>query len=833
MVFLNGWLLALGVAAVSVPIVLHFMARNRPKPTPFPTIRWLSEAIVTNRRRVRLKQWILLALRGAILAWLGLTLAHPSVAAASASMWGQAGLWGLFALAGLGFAIAIMLSRQERSRWWIIGGLGTAILAGLVACVLGLGAWWSSRGTELQGGQGSVSAILLLDVAPRMEYVFDGETRLERAQGLADSVLAELPEGSRAAVIDSSNATPFFAVDLAAARRQLEGLKTRYLHLPLPTRLRQALSLFDGPSETRRELYVFTDLTREAWPEGPDLTSLAEQLGEQGIALYVIDVRAERDENLALSLPRLARESITSPGSLELEIDVLNRGAARTVNLDLELEQPDASRPSYRDGEVIVPDRTWSRTASVDLPEAGSATVSLAIPDLPLGVHQGRVRLRPSDALSFDNTRYLTIEVRQPWRCLVFAAPETRSSVLIEAVTPTAERLAGRSVFAFETATYTEFGKYRLEDFEAVFLLDPGPMDPASWELLSDYVRGGGALSLFLGPSAEVVDTAGLGFREVHPSFVSPESRLVLPGKPTFVWNSPGSGVLLSPRDYAHPLLRPLRGFETSVPWTEFPVNQHWGWEFPADDSNGSAAEGDDDVDRREPPGPAQVVIGYSDGTPAVLQADVEEGTVWVWTTPIGESVGASSPDRWNQLTVGDCWPYFLLMNQLSATMVTADTSRLNLLVGETAEMTWRGDGAPEALTFYSPNGGEPERLRGDHGLWRVRFTETPGAYRFKGGSDEIRTLGFAVNPAESDSDLNALPEAWWEEAFPDASVQLAQAVDELRRQQGTARQGRDFFETLLMWLPVLMAVEFLFASLSQQRPGTGTTRGGGGETRT
>ena len=84
MVFLNGWLLALGVAAVSVPIVLHFMARNRPKPTPFPTIRWLSEAIVTNRRRVRLKQWILLALRGAILAWLGLTLAHPSVAAASA-----------------------------------------------------------------------------------------------------------------------------------------------------------------------------------------------------------------------------------------------------------------------------------------------------------------------------------------------------------------------------------------------------------------------------------------------------------------------------------------------------------------------------------------------------------------------------------------------------------------------------------------------------------------------------------------------------------------------------------------------------------------------------
>lgn len=825
MVFLNGWLLGLGLLAIGVPIVLHLMARQRPRPTPFPSIRFLSEAIVSNRRRIRLKQWILLALRIACLLWLASALAHPSVAAPSAGAWGQAGIWGLVSLFGLALAGAVAISRQQRSRWFWLTPLIVGCLAGLVSAGMGVYAFSQSKGTSLLGDEGPISAILVFDVSPRMEYVFDGKTRLQAAQELADQVLAELPEGSHAAIVDNSSATPFFSVDVSAARRQVESLRIRHVHQPIPQRVEQAAELFKDETLYRREVYVFSDEAKESWPEGAATAAMTESLKESEYSLYVINVRAERDDNISLTRPQLARESITTGGELELSVDVINRGEARSVTIELELEQPDLSRPTVRDGEVLLPEQLWNRSLTIDVPENGTQSVSLSLPDLPLGVHQGRVVLRPADALEWDNVRYFTIDVREPWKCLVFAAPETRSAVLTEAISPLAERLAGRSVFEFENATFEEFGKYPLEDFEAVFLVDPSPIDPATWELLRDYVIQGGSVALFLGASAERAGGDELGFREIDPSFQTQEAASVLPGTPTHVWFASEAGVWLTPRDFAHPLLAPLRGYETTVPWREFPIRQHWGWEFTAPAGELSAEEESSEetastsVKRSAP----EVVLSYSDGTPAVIESSLGAGSVIVWTTPIGERVGATSPDRWNQLTVGDCWPYFLLVNQLATVMVADQKARLNLTVGETGDVTWRGDDPPEALTFFSPLGGEPERIRGERGTWLLRFTETPGAYRFKGGVEEPRVLGFAVNTPETESDLNRVDDQWWSDTFPEGDVQRATGVDELRRKQGTARQGQDFFETLVLWFPLLLATEFLFGSFSQSR-GAGTT---------
>lgn len=822
MVFLNSWLIGLGLLAIGVPIVLHFMARNRPKPTPFPTIRFLSEAIVTNRRRVRLKQWILLALRVACLAWLALSLAHPSVSAGSSRLWGQAGIWGVVAVGGFVLATAVGLSRQNRSRWWLIGPLLGGAIASVIALATAVYAYSQSRGTALLGEQGPVAAILIFDVAPRMEYLNDGQTRMQVMQELGDRVLAELPEESRAAVVDTSPATPFFAVDLSAARRQVESLEIRHVHQSLPARILQAARLFDDQPLERREIYVFTDRSREAWPSSSAIETLSERLKESEFSLYLIDVRAERDDNLWISSPQLVRESITVGSQLELSVDVFNRGEDREVTLELELEKPDPSRPSVRDGEVLLPEQFLTRSTTLNVPAGGSASTSMSLPDLPLGVHQGRIRLRPLDAMEWDNVRHFTVEVRSPWKCLVFSDEPTRSSVLTEAIAPTAERLAGRSIYEFQQATFEGFGKYPLGDYDAVFLVDPAPIDPATWELLLEYVSNGGSVAIFLGARAELTHSDNLGYREIDPSFRTAEASRLLPGIPTHVWYASELGVWLTPRDFAHPLLSPLRGYETTVPWRDFPVRQHWGWEFSTSAAAEELEEGPEESDGSAVPvkGEPQVVLSFSDGAPAVIQASVGEGSVTVWTTPVGESVGATSPDRWNQLTVGDCWPYFLLVNQLANTMVSDERQRLNLMAGEVGELRWRGDDAPDLINFFSPLGGEPERLRGDRGTWLVRFTESPGAYRFKGGIDEPRILGFSVNAPAVESDLSPVDDEWWEASFPEGDLQRVRGVEDLRRKQGTARQGKDFFETLALWLPVLMAVEFLFASFSQSRQG-------------
>src|SRR5262245_38586374 len=76
MTFLNGALL-IGTLALAIPLIIHLFHKSR-----FKTVRWgamhLLEAVIRqNQRRVRIEQWILLAIRCAIPALLALTMARP------------------------------------------------------------------------------------------------------------------------------------------------------------------------------------------------------------------------------------------------------------------------------------------------------------------------------------------------------------------------------------------------------------------------------------------------------------------------------------------------------------------------------------------------------------------------------------------------------------------------------------------------------------------------------------------------------------------------------------------------------------------------------------
>ena len=78
MTFVNVSLLA-GAALVAIPIVLHLILRQKPKPLIFPALRFIQERRETNRRRLKLRHWLLLLLRCALIGILALLLASPSV----------------------------------------------------------------------------------------------------------------------------------------------------------------------------------------------------------------------------------------------------------------------------------------------------------------------------------------------------------------------------------------------------------------------------------------------------------------------------------------------------------------------------------------------------------------------------------------------------------------------------------------------------------------------------------------------------------------------------------------------------------------------------------
>jgi len=78
MTFLNPAIL-FGLIAASIPIVLHFLNLRKLKRVEFSTLAFLKELQKTKIKRIKFKQWLLLLLRIAIIIFLVMAFARPTV----------------------------------------------------------------------------------------------------------------------------------------------------------------------------------------------------------------------------------------------------------------------------------------------------------------------------------------------------------------------------------------------------------------------------------------------------------------------------------------------------------------------------------------------------------------------------------------------------------------------------------------------------------------------------------------------------------------------------------------------------------------------------------
>ena len=76
--FLNSGIL-LGIVAVSIPFIIHFLAKRKYKPVQFSSIFFLKQMQSNTMRRINIKQWILLILRALAILCLVLAFARPAV----------------------------------------------------------------------------------------------------------------------------------------------------------------------------------------------------------------------------------------------------------------------------------------------------------------------------------------------------------------------------------------------------------------------------------------------------------------------------------------------------------------------------------------------------------------------------------------------------------------------------------------------------------------------------------------------------------------------------------------------------------------------------------
>ncbi len=242
---MNAILIA-GAALVGLPILLHLIMKQEPKRLTFPAFRFLKQKLKTNQRKLRLRHFILLALRMLIIALFCLTLYQPTF-------------------------------KSERLNF---------------------------------SGEQPVATVIIIDTSPSMGYMANDKSRLEESRQRALELLNELPDKSPVAVIDTNDLTAVWLPDTAAARRRIEELKeTRGGNQSVSSAIAAAYVLHakvekdtESPDPLQKLVAVFTDRTVGTWDASrtDDLKKLREIVPEPKPIHVVFDFGADQPTNVAI-----------------------------------------------------------------------------------------------------------------------------------------------------------------------------------------------------------------------------------------------------------------------------------------------------------------------------------------------------------------------------------------------------------------------------------------------------------------------------------------------------------------------------------------------------
>ncbi len=798
MILANSIVLMLGAALLSVPIVLHFLMQPKPKVAIFPAIRFLREQHLATRRQLKVRHWLLLALRALIILLLALALAGPSVSQADFQHWlGVVGFGFLAILAAVFFVMAKVGKRGSQLLRRLLVLICLACLA--TAGYLGYRALFLGSTAAIGNSAEPVTALIIVDNSPRMTYVRENVSNLSRGQEMSHWILSQLPPDSQISVMDLANSAPFYSVDLAAAKKRIETLGVAYQSLTLPEVIRRGFDFMKNASFERREIYVVTDLTQPGWASSVEMEAKLKESANTSV--FVIDVGTPQPINLAISEIRLEADRLSTSSKLNLAASIVSSGQAEQRTIQLAVERPDNRLPVIQDNKTVVPNDFWIQTESVTVPAQGAMNISVQLGQtLPVGVHNGTLSVIGGDGLEIDNRRHFTVEVGDAWRVLVAAPPRVETTFLTGILRSESLVRVGAAPFEVEATTPDKLLDFNLSQFNSVYLLDPTPISEETWQALRAFVAQGGGLGVFLGNNAR-------RGASIDNSFTSPSAKVVLGGEVNVLFERPfdiedSKRTLwhLSPKDLSHPIFKLIRRADTSFPWHQYPVYFHWG--LLVDTS---------------PEFPTQVILEYSNHEPAVVERGIGSGRIITMTTPITEP---RSNKAWNRLLLGpsvgyDSWAMFAILKQITYYLATVQQDTLNIQTGQVATLKNDLRKYPDSYTLFTPNLDQaPTRIQAGNDFVRYKFTDMPGHYRLKGTKDDLAIIrGFSTNLPPAATDLTRIGMEQLDKLFGANRYQLATQKLEVERQQGTSRTGQEFYPLIIAMLCVVFAMEYLMSN--------------------
>ncbi|HET6880067.1 MAG TPA: BatA domain-containing protein [Pirellulales bacterium] len=436
--FFNHPAMLAWLAAAAAPLIIHLLSRRRYRETQWAAMQYLLAAVKKNARRIRIEQWLLLAVRTLLILFVVLALAEPYL--------NRAGL------------------------------------------------------TLLSGGR--THKVFVLDASYSMDYRVNDKPRFDLARELVARIVEESSQGDGFTLVLLASpprvvvGTPVF--ERSAFLAELENVRIVDTGADLPAALVKVEELLTAAHReyarlNREEVFFLTDLGRNTWM--PDLRgqgALADfhdrcQRLANTATFVVADVGQDGAENLAVTALEAVEPYVTLARDATLEAELHNYGhqthSRQLVELFVDGRRAGESHVELPAGESATATFSYRFDAPGDHAIEARAAGDLLDVDnhrwlaLPVVSHLRVlcVNGKPAGGDFQGATDYLAVAL----------APNG----------PTDER----SVIRPEVVTERALSELDLQEFDCIFLCDVAQFTPAEGHALGSYVHGGGGLVIFLG----------------------------------------------------------------------------------------------------------------------------------------------------------------------------------------------------------------------------------------------------------------------------------------------------------------------------------------------
>ena len=750
--FAFPFMLLVGLLAATIPILLHLLNRIRSPIVPFSTLRFLRITAQKTSRRRQLQQWLLLLLRMAVFAMLGMAVAGPVIGGGNLALaYGMILLLlvgvGLLAMTGVLITTAMdqtkakggpasseemvaqtrahtaedkakAISKPQPGKYWGLSAatlLLAVLLGGYAAFGLGSNTYFTHGGGEFSGR--STACVIILDNSHSMLARQDSMSRIQRAKEQVRQLLVDVLKPAEMAVLLTNPVagapTPSLTAESTSVLGSLEKLAVAGRALPMKDRIQSAVAMLSESPQPNRMLILISDY---AGPVFGDVEMFSALAGVKNLQVVLMPQGSGSLADMGITRFTVAGGQPVIGTEIVFEADLVNNSDANEM----------------AEAEFLVDDQpvpTIAPRTPVGTGRQGRATIKIPYRLAAAGLHKYTLKLKDdSGALAWDNTRDLVLNVSQQVKVLV-VGPEEKPRFKSAAYYATAAlapyeglRAPGGEQAMWSIApTYANLARVDAASFRAfaaVFICDvpqiPGPIADG----LKRYAEAGGRVILQMGPGVDVkAYNAELGKRDLLPGLLT-QSIVTAEG---------------SPVDYVDTSTEVFANlYDTNEPFQRVVVTGRWGLA-------GNRLEH------------GRALWKLADGSPLIVRQPVGTGDVYTMLT-------VPSAD-WSNFSTQ---PAFLAaMNRMAQGELgnlrretSYETGQVLLIPANTDNGKLRLQvTTPEKKTFsvepISGGAGEPAR-------WAFGQTQQAGIYTWESSDGPPASVKgmFAVNPPADEAEL-------------------------------------------------------------------------------